>query len=235
MLRLAICDDEREQIELLREYLVGAMFRLNLDMDISVFMSGAALLEAAKVGQVADILFLDIKLADSNGIAVANCIREKDRKTLIIFVSGRLDYILKGYEARAFRFIVKPINERTIADVMNQALKELQVDENNSIHFREKGEIIRENLADIIFLEAQNHKIKAVCSDTIHYFYGRLSELEKRLEGNGFVRCQKGYLVNAVRIIRIGKTEILLDNGMHIPLSSNFSRSTKEKFIRALR
>lgn len=235
MLRLAICDDEKEQIELLREHLLRAMFRLNMDMNISVFTAGEALLAAINGGVGFDILFLDIKLKDLSGIDVAKQIRERDRKALVVFVSGRLDYILKGYEARAFRYIVKPVNEAVIADVMNQALRELQVDDHSSIRFREKGEIVRTNLNDIVYFEAQNHRIMAVCTNEKHCFYGRLGDLENRLSDRGFVRCQKGYLVNAVRIRRIGKAEILLDNGTYIPLSSNFVKSTRDKFIMALR
>lgn len=235
MLRLVVCDDDKAQIELMRDHLVRALFRLNMDMEIASHTSGAALLEAFAGGQGADIIFLDIRLGDSNGIDIAKCIREINKNVLIIFVTGRMDYIFKGYEVRAFRYIVKPVSSETVADVLLQALRELQINDTGSIRFREKGEIVRVDLADIVYFEAQNHRIQAICTGAAHCFYGRLGELETNLSDKGFVRCQKGYLVNAVHIRRIGKSDILLDNGSTIPLSSNFSKSTKDKFIMALR
>jgi DNA-binding LytR/AlgR family response regulator len=142
---------------------------------------------------------------------------------------------LKGYEARAFRYILKPTNEEALFDVMSKALKEMQEDQENGIRFKEQGEDVKVDLGDILYFEAQNHKINLICSNATHNFYGRIGELEKRLSDKGFVRCQKGYLVNASRIRRIRRTEVLLDNGNTLPMSANYLRQTKDTFISALR
>jgi two-component system response regulator LytT len=235
LMRIAICDDEPGQIEIVREYLVRVMFRMNMDMRVSTFTEGRKLVESVGVGEGYEIIFLDIRLRDMNGIDAAKLIREKDRNTLIVFVSGRTDYILKGYEARAFRFIVKPVSERVIADVMSKALQEMQLDGHGGLVFREKGEDVKVDLGDIVYFESQNHRINLVCSNATHIFYGRMRDIESRLSGKGFVRCQRGYLVNAIRIRRIRKTEVLLDNGRTLPMSSNYLRRTKDTFISALR
>lgn len=234
-MRIAICDDEPEQVEILREYLIRALFRMNMDMRISTFTEGRRLVESVRAGEGFEIVFLDIRLRDMNGIDAAKRIREKDRNALVIFVSGRTDFVLKGYEARAFRYIVKPVSERVIGDVMSNALQELQLDERGGIVFREKGESVKVDLGDIVYFESQNHRINLVCSNATHIFYGRMRDLESRLAGKGFVRCQRGYLVNAIRIRRIRKTEVLLDNGRTLPMSSNYLRRTKDTFISALR
>lgn len=139
MLRVAICDDEPEQIEILRGHLVRVSFRMNMEMRISHFSSAGELLESIRGDAGYEIIFLDIRLPDINGIEAAKRIREKDRKALVVFVSGRTDYILKGYEARAFRYILKPVTEPVIADVVSKALREIQVDESGGISFRKKG------------------------------------------------------------------------------------------------
>jgi DNA-binding LytR/AlgR family response regulator len=235
LIRIAICDDEPEQIEILREYLVRIQFRLNLDMLLSTFTEGRMLVGSIGAGEGYEIVFLDIRLRDMNGIEAAKRIRENDRNTLIVFVSGRTDYILKGYEARAFRFIVKPISESVIADVLNKAILEMQLNERGGIRFRENGENVKVDLGDIVYFESQNHKINVVCSNSTHMFYGRLRDIEKSLSDKGFVRCQKGYLVNAIRIRRIRKSEVMMDNGRTLPMSSNYLRQTKDTFISALR
>jgi DNA-binding LytR/AlgR family response regulator len=235
MLRIAICDDEPEQIEILRGYLVRISFRLNMEMRIAHFSSALSLLESFGNEEGYEIVFLDIRLPDINGIEAAKRIRERDRKVLVVFVSGRTDYILKGYEARAFRYIVKPVTEQMMADVVIKALQEIQLDEMGGISFREKGEHVKVSLDDIIYFEAQNHKINLICANASHNFYGRIGELERKLSDKGFVRCQKGYLVNANRIRRIRRAEVLMDNGRTLPMSANYLRQTKDTFISALR
>lgn len=174
-------------------------------------------------------------MADINGIDTAKLLREHDRKALVIFITGSTDFLQKGYEARAFRYLVKPATESMIEEVMKQALREMQLIDHDCISFKEKGEEIRVDISDIIYFEAQNHRIHLACANATHSFYGRIGEIEQRLSGLGFVRCQKGYLVNAVRIRRIGKSQILLDNGRTIPVSSNYLRRTKDTFLSVVR
>ncbi len=235
MIRIAICDDEPEQIEIIKELIVRVLFHLNMDAGISTFTSGEDLLRSYSAGQGFDIIFQDISLADRDGIDTAISIRSRDRKVLVIFITGSTSFLQKGYEARAFRYLVKPATEPMMEEVLKQAMMELQLIECDCIRFKEKGEEIRVDLSEIIYFEAQNHKLSLFCSNATHNFYGRIGEVERHLSEKGFVRCQKGYLVNAVRIRRIGKSQILLDNGKTIPVSSNYLKQTKDTFISVLR
>lgn len=235
MFRIAICDDEPEQIEILRNHIIKALFRLDLDASISSFTLGEELLDGCRAGQGFELIFLDISLAGKDGIEAAKLIRELDRKALVIFVTGSAAYLTRGYEARAFRYVVKPVSESSVEDLMREALREMQLIENDCICFREKGEEIKVDISDIVYFEAQNHRICLSCVNATHSFYGRIGEIEKRLAGKGFVRCQKGYLVNATRIRRIGKSQVLLDNGRTLPVSSNYLRQTKDTFLTLLR
>ncbi len=235
MIRIAICDDEPEQIELVREYIVRVLFHMNMDASIATFTSGESLLKSYSNGEGFEIIFLDISMADRNGIETAISIRAWDRKALVIFITGSTSFLLKGYEARAFRYLVKPATEPMIEEVLKQAVMELRLIECDCISFKEKGEEIRVDLSDIIYFEAQNHKLSLICTNATYNYYGRIGEVERHLAPKGFVRCQKGYLVNAMRIRRIGKSQILLDNGKTIPVSTNYLKQTKDTFISVLR
>jgi two-component system, LytTR family, response regulator LytT len=235
LLRLAICDDEPEQIEVLEENIVRILFRMDIDADIAKFTSGKALLDSCSSGKGYELIFLDISLVDTNGIDAAKLLHVRDRKALVVFVTGSADYLQRGYEARAFRYLLKPATEETIEDVLKQAFKEIQVLGRDCISFKEKGADVKVETEDIIYFEAQNHRIFLICANATHSFYGRIGDIEMRLKGKGFVRCQKGYLVNALRIRRIGKSEIMLDNGTTLPVSANYLRQTKDTFISVLR
>lgn len=235
MLRIALCDDEPEQINILKNHIIKILFHLLMEFDIFEFTSGDMLLNSYCRGAGYELVFLDISMTENNGINVAKQIHDIDRKVLIVFVTARADYVLKGYEARAFRYLLKPVNELMMEEVIKQALKEMQLVERGCINFKEKGENVRVDFDDIIYFEAQNHRILLVCTNAEHSFYDRLGDIEKRLAGKGFVRCQKGYLVNAAHIRRIGKAGILLDNGKILPVSSNYFKQTKEAFISTLR
>lgn len=235
MLRIAICDDEPEQVALLKNHVVRALFHMDMDARISDFNSEDALLAGCRAGEGFEIIFLDIALADRNGIDTAKLIRELDRKALVVFVTGNASFMQKGYEARAFRYLVKPATEEMIEDVIRQAVREIQLAGDDYICFKENGDEVKVDLSDIIYFEAQNHRLSLICANANHSFYGRIGDVEHKLSPKGFVRCQKGYLVNALHIRRIGKSQILLDNGRTIPVSSNYLRRTKDTFLSVVR
>ena len=56
-----------------------------------------------------EIYFLDIEMKKLTGMDVARKIRERNDKSEIIFTTGLIDYIHDGYEVRAYRYLLKPI------------------------------------------------------------------------------------------------------------------------------
>ncbi|MNP71074.1 LytTr DNA-binding domain protein [compost metagenome] len=58
-----------------------------------------------------------------------------------------------------------------------------------------------------------------------------ITDMEKRLESHGFVRCHRSYLVGLRHIRRIAKTCALLDNGAEVPLSRSAYHKVNQAFI----
>ena len=58
------------------------------------------------------MLLLDINMETGiNGLEAAQAIREFDSEIYIIFITGNKDYLVKGYEVEAFRYLLKPIQQ----------------------------------------------------------------------------------------------------------------------------
>ncbi|MDC9428716.1 two-component system response regulator RgaR, partial [Clostridioides difficile] len=73
-----------------------------------------------------DIIFLDIQMKDINGIEVAKKIRKFDEKVEIIFTTAFSEYAPQGYEVRAYRYLVKPIEYSNFAMGVNLCIDNLQ-------------------------------------------------------------------------------------------------------------
>ena len=93
MMKIAICDDnslDRELIcDLLRVYFSEKPFTL----EIAHFENGINLLH--------DIIFLDIYMDSLLGIDVAKQLRDRDYRGEIVFVTASSDYAVDGYEVQA--------------------------------------------------------------------------------------------------------------------------------------
>ncbi len=52
-----------------------------------------------------------------NGMDTARKIREVDNEMEIIFVTSLIDYVQEGYEVRAYRYLLKPIELKELKNM----------------------------------------------------------------------------------------------------------------------
>lgn len=225
-MRIAICDDEAIQLDELE--LMLKVFRNELD--IKRYYSGEDLLESIQNDKVFDIIFLDIHMHKLNGIETAQKIREFDRKVIIVLVTSLFDYAIQGYSVKAFDFLIKPVSQKNINNVMLNILEELQLTVKQLYTIENKNEKIVLELEDICFIESL--KRKTIVHTLIDQFeqYKSITDEEAKLKEFGFIRVQKSFLVNMRHILRIRPSEIILKNKETIPLSSNRFRDVYDQY-----
>lgn len=107
MIKIAVCEDEKETQLLIEDYLENILKDISIEYEIQKYISGEELLESNL--KDIDILLLDIKMEKLNGMDTARKIREVDDEMEIIFVTSLIDYVQEGYEVRAYRYLLKPI------------------------------------------------------------------------------------------------------------------------------
>lgn len=82
MIRIGICDDLVEQLQIQEEMVRNIVCRLGLNTEIKCFQSGEDLLwEMEQKGNM-DIILLDIEMGGINGVETARRIREKDNRAI---------------------------------------------------------------------------------------------------------------------------------------------------------
>lgn len=107
-IKVIIVEDEKDAADLLQQYLVrygetkGVEFDVRRYSDVTSFLAG--------YNNSTDLIFMDIELPDGDGMSAIAKIRERDNEVTVIFVTNLSQYAVKGYEVRAFDFIVKPVS-----------------------------------------------------------------------------------------------------------------------------
>lgn len=124
-LRIAVCDDEQAQRELLEEYIRKWAKGKEYQAGISSFSDGEALL-AAFSRESFDLLLLDIQMQGTDGMCVARKIRAAGHETGILFVTGYEDYLAEGYEVEAFRYLIKPVRREKLWEALDSFLRRMQ-------------------------------------------------------------------------------------------------------------
>lgn len=97
-MKIAICDDQQVFIDRLKNLISYE------EAEIYVFNSGDKLLMS---DINFDIILLDIEMPGTDGLSVAAKLYQRNRKTLLLFITSHREYSTKGYEFRAFRYVLK--------------------------------------------------------------------------------------------------------------------------------
>lgn len=182
-----------------------------------------------------NVVIIDIDLkSEMNGMALAQALRERERRLYIIFLTGHLEYLMQAYKVKTFDYIPKPVTY----DIMEQCILSLYEDymEVNSppadrryITIKSGSEIYRLKPNDITYIERLGCKtIIHTCTSQI-YCYDSLESLQQLL-GDGFIRCHKSFIVNKkhISIINIGKNEIVLDNNAKCSIGRKYKKEVLE-------
>lgn len=234
MLRVAICDDDRESLDqlcrLLEEYRGAHLPELRY----TPFSGAFGLLSAIECGQRFDLAILDVLMPNTNGIQAAEEIRRRDEEMEIVFCSTSREYAVDSYNVRARNYILKPIDRRKFFAVMDQVISAMTLGCQNGFWVRDKQggisrivhsrlqycEVIRK---EILFHMTDNHTV--ICRKS-------LVELMQDLgDADNFFQPHRSYLVNMDHVQRVTKTELILTGGKTIPLSRAKSAQAMEAFI----
>ncbi|MDU1540195.1 MAG: LytTR family DNA-binding domain-containing protein [Paeniclostridium sordellii] len=225
MLKIALCEDDQLQRELVKNYIDRSL--LNRNYEIFEFKSGEELI--ANYPQKLDILFLDIQMEEVNGMDAAKKIRTFDNNVEIIFITGIWDYVQEGYEVRAYRYIIKPIDFNSFKTQLNLCIKEIENQKRPSIVVTYKGEVNKIDIGSIVYIETDNRNTLIHTKEKSYRSNMGISKLEKYLEGSTFFRCHNSFLINLEYINKIGQDSVFLEE-YEIQVSRHKMKELKIQF-----
>lgn len=234
MINIAICDDEKLQVELLEKYVRDWADNSNIRAKIGTFYSAESFDFSWSMDKKYNILLLDIQMSGQNGVELAKRIRKEDSFINIIFITATSDYIQEGYDVAAINYLLKPIEEKKLYECLDRAVHKITRKE-KIIILNVEGENHRILQEDILYIESFSHSIE-VNTTKVNYLTRRnIGEIEKELDENIFERCHRSYIVGLKHIKKIGKSDIELDNGNTIPVSRRLYSNINMAFIKHFR
>lgn len=220
MVTIGICDDEQQMRRTLRQILEQSLQLQGMEYQIFEYISGEELIAGTKV-QDLDILFLDIEMSALDGIQTARLLRKKGMKTVIIFVTAYPEFVFQGYEVHAFHYILKPYKEKKITQVMEQALKEMNLSKVHYFMVEQKSKSVRIPLDSCVIMKEESIE-----------FYGKLDEVETSLP-EYFIRIHNRYIVNLNFVTTLEKDCCILGK-RSFPVSRTYRQNLEVAFARAM-
>lgn len=176
------------------------------------------------------MILLDIQMGKMDGVELARKIRERDNHVMIAFLTAVGDHVFEGYEVQAVRYLMKPLQQEKLSELLELAAKAFQNNRKYLI-LEVSGEKEKIYLEDILAVESQGHYLNFHTIRGNLEQKGTLATVGEKLD-DSFVQSHRSFFVNLLHVVRITKTECSLDNGETIPVSRGAYKKLNEEFIR---
>jgi len=225
-MRIAICDDEKRFIKDFSA--IVDRFYKSLDMVVDEYLNGLDLLKGFSRFKY-DIVFLDIEMPGIDGITTAKKIREINENVYIVFLTGHVEYAIKGYEVNALRYLTKPATEESIHEILKHVLDKQNKDKFLWVKNKDVEKKIK--YSDIVYIEAQDKNVVIYTPSESTEIRGRLNDYEDLMQADGFFRVHRSYMVSLSKIMSITGSEITVAGGYRILLSKAKEKEFREAFM----
>lgn len=236
LVRLIICDDDPVFLKKLGAMVQTIFDEMSIRVKLHMYTDVNSISKQMMVSCDMALLDIDYDNEQYNGIDIARKLRTYRKDAIIIFITDFIEYAPEGYEVQAFRYILKRELKSELEPYIHQAMEQLNISR-EMLKIQQNGEIIDLLIEEILYMEVQQHSVtvyvqkKAGKEIKTYSFYASLTELEKQLELQGFLRIHKSYLVNMRHISKMQCREALLDNGMTLRVGEKSYTANKRKYL----
>ena len=203
-MKIAICDDQEIQLELMEKYLKEWAIKNSVEIYIDKFNSAEEFLFEWEDYEKYDAIFLDIEMKKMSGIELSNIIRKKNKTVNLVFVTGEFKYALHGYKVGALQYLMKPIKKEDLFECLDIIKEKIKVtnDSGNYITIELPKRSIKLNCETIEYCIMFSPYIDIYTTSDKITIRKKISDMEQMLPKGNFVRCHRSYLVN-IKYIKV--------------------------------
>lgn len=236
MVQAVLIEDDDATRDYLEHALVEEFARRNERLWVATYADGPSFLRTLGDSYHVDVLFLDIEMPGMDGLTLAKRIRTIMPHVLLVFVSGREQWVFRTFEVQPFRFVRKQTFRSELPDLVSALISALASTRQRVIYLTEPGteDIFSFDVSALHYVEARRKECRVVADSGETMLRCPLKVLREQLEPWDFIQCHRSYLVNWRSIYRVGKTEIVLANGEMIPVSRGLRDQVRQEFMRVV-
>ncbi len=218
-------DDERPALE----DLARVLHSTGEVAEVELAGSGHEALALASANRY-DALFLDVRMPDLDGVALARVLRRFENPPALVFVSAYESAAVEAFELRALDYLVKPVSRQRVLEALARVrtVRERPAAEEDAevipVDTLRGGGTRLIRRASIHFLEAHGDYVRVIADDGRFLLRAALSDLERRWEPHGFVRVHRRYVVNMRQAVEVrpalnGTAVLILTGGAEVPVA----------------
>ncbi len=233
MIRIAICDDEKEFRDSAERMLNQYMEDKAVPFQVDVFDVPSELVDMTEKGTIYDIYLLDIYMPGITGMSIATELRSRGVKSPIIFLTSSTDHALQAFGVDATHYLLKPYTKDSFCVGMDKAMQSITSHKDDSIVLKVDNEYRSISISKILYCEAEDKYQRLYLANGERLLI-RISgtELYKQLsEFDCFYRCGRAHIINLNHISKVSQNGAVFKDGVQLSLPHTVLAGLRKAFF----
>lgn len=227
-MKIAICDDSPQDVEKLEK-----IFDIIQDGECQydVFTCGQELLNYRETNtEEYNLYILDIEMEYMNGLRLAKEVRKTDTRAIIVFLTGFSSYVYDVFEVVTFDFILKPVTEEKIRNMLAKVTNYLDLTKKLfCFSYRQnKYSIFCDK---IIYIEKTGRQATIHTELNTYKANLKLDEILRQTDSAVFAQINASIIVNLEYIRSIERDKLTLTDNSTFYISRLYKVALKEKHL----
>jgi DNA-binding LytR/AlgR family response regulator len=199
-----------------------------------------------------DVVFLDVRMPELNGIELGNVLRRFAAPPAIVYVTAYEEYAVRAFDIGACDYLLKPVSRERLRTALERALGPRAAlsatgrphapgpppgdDSSDLIPVETAGRTRFVSREQVHWVEAEGDYVRLHTADGgAHLVRIPISHLEERWSSHGFIRIHRGYLVSFKHITEFsvtGSVHTVMVAGRTLPVSRRHVRDVRDRILR---
>lgn len=259
-MRFGIIEDQQVHIDSLTSELASWCKKRNRKPEVIAVKSVEEFHRELSVLMECDVLFFDIQLSEENpseGLTLAEEIRQQGFIRSIVFITSHKEYALPGYSVMPEGYLLKDSDEKALGILLDKI--QAKIKEPFLFSFSDKRKEKHIPYSIISLFEKENHKVKIYtvaekmdanvkmlleesnahflnvspeCYQKEYSCYSSISELLQQLENlPHFVQINRKMIVNVNLILNLEYKKLTMADGNVVNISSGFLNQLRDVYL----
>lgn len=221
MYRVAICDDQREYLEIVEDKLNNYCNAHNISIALKSYNDSQVLVEELGEGKRFDAYILDIEMDKYSGIEIANIVGTYSDIACIVFLTAFSNYAIEVCGMNIFRYVLKEKLEESFPRVLDEMFHRLSWLDNQEIYtIVNQRKYIKFLQREIIYIYKDQKNIVFVLKG------GRkeqerttLQKAYKKLNSRELIFLDRGIILNLFHVERVEEQRVFMKEGYSVASS----------------
>lgn len=230
MVRIAICDDEKNAVNLHEDIVKNSLQACGIGYEITTYIHSRNLLcDIIDDNFFYDLILLDIEMPDVTGMELSEKIKPYLPNVKIIFITSHVEYAIDAFELSIFRYVPKNNLKVKLTAVVTDAAKLIELEAGQEYIIQTTNRLEKIPYKDIFYIQRDGKNVSIVSSAGTSKVRKSLQQVFNELNTSEFIFIDRGHIVNIIQIMKVSDGMAVLKNGEQLPISRSHLQEVKRQ------